>query len=133
MSRYQRTSRVARTAAVVLAGSACWSASGQQWLLAGVLAYVGAFCAWIGGSYAGLHRTELRRHDAARQASGAGGLQERPLSCCLFWRHSDGGVHEPRCPRLAYEQRVRDGRPLTEQEADTFEAIASHFDHGSRA
>jgi len=132
MNRYRRTARIARTAALALAATACWSAADQHWWLAGGFGYIAFVCVWIGGNYAALHRIERARHDRARETSGAEGPPDRPVPCCSFWRNSDGAVHAPGCPRPHADQRPHDGRPLDEREASAFNAIAARYDHGSR-
>ena len=99
MTSSLRPARTCTIGALLLTTAACYTATQTSWLPAGTLAYGALFIGWCARRlYADHHRTLVRVQRAERAARG-GQSQPLPVSCCQFWRHSDGMVHGPDCTR----------------------------------
>ncbi|MFD5299102.1 hypothetical protein ACFWJU_28320 [Streptomyces mutabilis] len=101
-----RTARACRAAAVLLLATAGYAAGHHPWLALPGL-YAAAVFAWCAARARTEHRLRLARAQRAERLSRPRPRQPLvPVPCCVFWQHSDGAVHGPRCTRPAAARAV---------------------------
>ncbi|MDT7847236.1 hypothetical protein [Streptomyces justiciae] len=99
MTTSRRDARICLTVAVLSFASGVYAAVHTTWLcLFGF--YAAAFFAWCTARLYADDRRELEIHERARRAALVDDLvlQQTPVPCCSFWRHSAGAVHSADCP-----------------------------------